>query len=118
MVQQEWIVDAFASGSPDQRKSTVLRLLEDGANLLYAAKVSALLGERDTAFSLLDGVYFGRGPWGAKKDLRSPTHPLFSAAAASLRSDPRFGRLLEETGLEAYWRETKTQPDFRRFAEV
>jgi DNA-binding winged helix-turn-helix (wHTH) protein len=118
VVQQEWIVDAFASGSPDQRKSTVLRLLEDGANLLYAAKVSALLSQRDTAFSLLDGVYFGRGPWGAKKDLRSPTHPLFSAAAASLRSDPRFGRLLEETGLEAYWRETKTQPDFRRFAEV
>ena len=118
VVHQERIMDAFASGSPDERKSTVLRLLEDGAHPLYAAKVAALFGERDTAFSLLDGVYFGRGPWGARRDLRPPTHPLFSAAAASLRSDARFARLLEETGLEAFWRETRTQPDFRRFAQA
>ena len=116
IAQQTWIVEAFASGSSYERKGTVRRLLEDGAHPLYAAKISALLGERDMAFSLFDGVYFGRGPWAAKKDVRSPTWPIFSAAVRSLRSDARFASLLDETGLEGFWRETNTKPDFRRFA--
>ena len=75
-----------------------------------------MLGQFDTAFDLLDGVYFARGPWRRRSDSRAPTHPLFSSATAPLRRDRRFDRLLEETGLERFWRESNTQPDFRRFA--
>ena len=113
--QQQLIVDAFASGSRDRRRDAVIRLLENGGHPLYAAKTSAMLGELDMAFSLLDATYFGEGPWGARKDDRSPTWPLFSAATAPLRADPRFDRLMERTGLEAFWSRTKTEPDFRQF---
>jgi DNA-binding winged helix-turn-helix (wHTH) protein/tetratricopeptide (TPR) repeat protein len=113
--QQQLIVDAFASGSRDRRRDAITRLLENGEHPLYAAKISAMLDEPDMAFSLLDATYFGEGPWGARKDDRSPTWPLFSAATASLRADARFDRLMERTGLEAFWSRTKTEPDFRRF---
>jgi tetratricopeptide (TPR) repeat protein len=109
------IVNAFTNGSATTRKGTVARLLLDAsAHPLWVAKIAAMLGEVETALSLLDGVYLGRGPWAAKQDERPPTHPLFSAAAASLRGDGRFKRLLVETGLEAFWRGTNTAPDFRR----
>ena len=112
--QQSLIVDAYTSGSAELRKAAVARLLQDAsAHPLWVAKIATMLGERDTAFALLDGVYFGRGPWSANRDARPPTHPLFSTAAASLRHDGRFKRLLAETGLEAFWRETNTVPDFR-----
>jgi len=116
---QTSIVDAYASGSTEERKATVARLLKDvRADPLWVAKIAAMLGELDTAFSLLDGVYFGRGRWSAKRNTGPPTHPLFSSAAAPLRHDGRFRRLLEEMGLEAFWRGTRTQPDFRRFASA
>lgn len=116
VAQQKSIVDAFTSGSQQKRKVTVARLLDDeSAHPLWTARISAMLGEVDAAFSLLDGFYLGRGPWTAKKDTAAPTHPLFSLAAARLRHDGRFNRLLKETGLEGFWRETNTQPDFRRF---
>jgi DNA-binding winged helix-turn-helix (wHTH) protein/Flp pilus assembly protein TadD len=112
--QQSLIVDAFTSGSAELRKAAVGRLLQDvSAHPLWLAKVAAMLGELDTAFALLDGVYLGRGPWSHKVETRPPTHPLFSIETASLRHDGRFEPLLAETGLEAFWRETSTTPDFR-----
>lgn len=117
--QQSLIVDAYTKGSTELRKTVVARLLEDtGTHPLWVAKIAAMLGERDTAFELLDGVYLGRGPWSRKMETRPPTHPLFSTATASLRVDGRFERLLMETGLEAFWRETNTAPDFRMAAAV
>jgi hypothetical protein len=32
----------------------------------------------------------------------------------TLWSDPRFTRLLQRIGLEDYWRQSRTVPDFRR----
>lgn len=110
-------MDAYKSGFAESRKAIVTRLLGDSReHPLWVAKIAAMLGETETAFSVLDGVYFGRGPWAARSDARPPTHPLFSAATASLRHNGRFNQLLEETGLEAFWRKTNTQPDFRGFA--
>jgi hypothetical protein len=31
-----------------------------------------------------------------------------------MRADPRFGRLVEELGLDRFWRESGIQPDYRR----
>lgn len=117
--QQSLIVDAYTSGSAERRKSAVARLLQDpSAHPLWLAKTSAMLDEVDAAFELLRGCYFGRGPWSAKRDMRPPTHPLFGLATASLRSDRRFEPLLSEAGLAAFWRETNTKPDFRRFSPI
>ena len=119
VAQQTQIVRAHTSGSAEQWKATVTGLAGDaGAHALWAAGIAAMLGEPDLALALLEGGYFGRGPWAAKMDMRPPTHPLFSAALASVRRDGRFNRLLEGTGLEAFWRATNTEPDFRRFAST
>lgn len=40
------------------------------------------------------------------------THILFSPAAAPMRSDPRFARLTSIIGLDRYWKESGTRPDY------
>jgi DNA-binding winged helix-turn-helix (wHTH) protein/Flp pilus assembly protein TadD len=117
--QQSMIVNAYTNASPERRKATVARLLQDArTHLLRVAEVAAMLRDLDMTFAILNGVYLGRGPWKAKMESRPPTHPLFSAATASLRHDERFDSLLAETGLEAFWRKTKTTPDFRVSSSV
>ena len=113
------ILDAYVSRSSERRKIAIDRLLEDTrkeeSNMAFEAAINAaILGDLSTAFSLLDGHYLGRGPWASKRDDRPPTHPLFNLATAPLRHDGRFARLLRDIGLEAFWRQTSTQPDFRR----
>ena len=74
------------------------------------------LGEVTTVLEMLAGYYLARGPWRAAHQNRPVTAILFIASTAPLRDDPRFGNLLRDTGLERYWTETRTSPDYRRFA--
>jgi DNA-binding winged helix-turn-helix (wHTH) protein len=75
------------------------------------------IGDLDTAFALLDGVYFGSGRFAAPGS--PPTGPLtrrnsdflFMPWAAPLRRDARFAPLLRGIGLTDHWRETGTRPD-------
>lgn len=83
-----------------------------------AVPVFASLGRADEAFDALEGYYFGTGPMvKAAPPLgrysRRYTSFLFTPPMASLRADPRFAALLERIGLERYWRESGTTPDFR-----
>jgi Flp pilus assembly protein TadD len=78
----------------------------------------AALGAWDTAFQILEGYYFGVGRWAhvtppTGNDDRS-TVTLFEPPMSSLRRDARFTRLTERIGLDRYWRETSTLPDYRR----
>ena len=41
---------------------------------------------------------------------------LFKPSTRAMRSDPRFARLVDEIGLELYWREAGAGPDYRREA--
>lgn len=43
---------------------------------------------------------------------RRVTQPLFTPAAAAMRSDPRFAGLCERIGLSSYWEKSGLQPDF------
>ena len=82
------------------------------------AQRAAALGESDTAFAILDGYYFARGPFAklapVAGDEDRMTSNLFEPAMSQLWRDRRFGRLVDEIGLEKYWRDSSSMPDFRR----
>jgi tetratricopeptide (TPR) repeat protein len=77
----------------------------------------AVLGRPDLALDVLEGVYLRTGAWALKAPTptgRLTTHPLFQPQARSLWGNPRFNRILNDIGLERYWREAGVQPDYRR----
>ena len=91
-------------------------------SILGTAPVFVLLGRPDLALDGLERYYLGAeggpgppvpppGPYD-----RRYTQPLFMPETAPLRDEPRFARLLQATGLEDYWRATRTLPDYRRGA--
>lgn len=112
------ILNALANGSTESRDAAfekVAATAEKTLTYLPVAAVSAsLLGYVDASFSMLEGFYFGRGPWAAGRSKRPFTSILFIGSTAAMRNDPRFSGLLRETGLENYWRMSGTVPDYRR----
>ena len=41
------------------------------------------------------------------------TNFLVYPSTAPMRADPRFAKLTQEIGLEKYWKESGSQPDYR-----
>lgn len=83
----------------------------------------AALGRTDDAFRVADALYFDRG-WsigpqrftreqGHHVNRRRGTSVLFEQGTKALRQDRRFARLTQGLGLESYWRETGSKPDYR-----
>jgi tetratricopeptide (TPR) repeat protein len=105
---QRGLDDAFAAIADAVRKEPGL--------LPCGAVSAALLKQVDDSFAMLQGYYFGEGPWAVGFTDRRITELLFMGPTAILQGDTRFGSILERTGLEAYWRATGTQPDYRQLA--
>ncbi len=85
------------------------------------APLFVLLGRPDLAFLALERYFLG-GPaaeFGAALPPPSTYERryaafLFMPNLAPLWGEPRFAALLERAGLERYWRESRTAPDYRR----
>jgi len=118
------IVSASQSIDKQQRRRVVEmvqeRIRKDEGDARSAMEYMPALGAIDEAFEFANGIYLGKGRW-AKSVVSSSrfegwvTAPLFGALTAPMRADPRFGPLMQATGLEDYWRQSHTQPDYRAF---
>ena len=91
---------------------------DNPSSALQVAQACVALGNTPAAFALFDGYYFGEGEWAklapAAGDQDRITSPLFQPPMSRIWPDPRFDRLVEWIGLNAYWRRSGTVPDFRR----
>ena len=85
--------------------------------VLQVAQACVALGGAPTAFALYRGYYFGEGEWkqlaprGGDQD--RITGPLFQPMMRPVWREREFDQLLERIGLNAYWRQSRTVPDFR-----
>ncbi|WP_165356503.1 winged helix-turn-helix domain-containing protein [Sphingosinicella sp. BN140058] len=88
-----------------------------------AIQFASALGGIDEAFGLAQAYYFGRGfeiadvrfaadqrAYSQRKNRR--LHILFLPSTGALRADGRFALLARDLGLEEYWRESRTRPDY------
>jgi hypothetical protein len=113
---------AKALGGKAAPADAVRRSLDDlraqPAAALDVVQATAALGDLDTTFAVLNGYYFGEGEWRiaapAAGDEDRATSPLFLPSMRAAWADARFAILLRRIGLEDYWRQSGTVPDFRR----
>jgi tetratricopeptide (TPR) repeat protein len=120
------VVDAFdaaaqalaGSGTAAEAVGANLALLQANPAAVFAAvHACAAVGDSETVLSILDGYYSNEGAWAAVApaagDDDRETSALFQPPMRSLWNDARFGRLLQRIGLNDYWRQSGTVPDFR-----
>jgi tetratricopeptide (TPR) repeat protein len=93
-------------------------LKNEPAAVFGVAHAATATGNAETALALLSGYYFGEGKWarlaplGGNQDRQ--TSPLFHPPMRNLWRDRHFDALLKRIGLDAYWRESGSVPDYRR----
>ena len=91
-------------------------LRDNPAFALPVAQACAAMGDGGTAYGILDGYYFGEGTWSAVVppggDRDRQTSLLFQPPMRSLWPDQRFGALVRRIGLENYWRQSGSRPDY------
>jgi DNA-binding winged helix-turn-helix (wHTH) protein/tetratricopeptide (TPR) repeat protein len=114
--------DPAIANSVMEKKLADARLASGPAE--EAIRVAAGLSRLDDAFAVADAYYFSRGFTipdlrGLRSSVYSVTEQrqtrlLFEPVTRSMRADPRFEPLVEELGLDRYWRESGAQPDYRR----
>ncbi|WP_448580397.1 winged helix-turn-helix domain-containing protein [Thermaurantiacus sp.] len=117
-------LDALEMGDRARREAAIARLIEarrkGQVHTPAAVLLLAALGDADAALSLLPSYFLGAGPVGSPN--HAPPHPgtfrlthfLFLPPMAPLWPRPDFAALLADIGLDRFWRETGTTPDFRR----
>jgi hypothetical protein len=113
-------IDALAGqgNATDAVDRNVAYLRGQPSAVFMVAHACAALGAAESVLSILGGYYFREGEWHTVAPLAGDddriTAPLFMPPMRSIWRDARFDRLLDRIGLEAYWRQTRTLPDFRR----
>jgi tetratricopeptide (TPR) repeat protein len=88
-----------------------------------AIQFACALGRVDTGFAIAEAYFFGRGfrvpevRFTPEQGAYSPagdqmTAFLFMPAAAPMRADPRFDRLMTDLGFKRYWKESGAPADY------
>jgi tetratricopeptide (TPR) repeat protein len=108
-----------ARGSPSGAVNRSLDYLKSHPSEgLAVAQAAAAVGDLNTSFEILQGYYFREGEWNnvapEAGDEDRATSQLFLPSMRKAWTDPRFAQLLQRIGLEQYWQESGTVPDFRR----
>jgi tetratricopeptide (TPR) repeat protein len=119
LIRMELMLMRALRGSAADRRAELGRLtaLATAPNQYVAAvHASSILGETDHGMTILEGFFFGRGPFAAARPQRLGTGFLFTSSAAALRKHRNFLPLLHEIGLHDYWRTSRSTPDFLRHA--
>jgi DNA-binding winged helix-turn-helix (wHTH) protein/tetratricopeptide (TPR) repeat protein len=125
--------DLKAARAIESRDRTQIRAAMDGQMRLArlgsgypfeAVLIANALGRVDEAFAIAEAYYFGRGFVVPERHtptalFYSPpnerqTRMLFDPVSRPMRADRRFSGLVDELGLERYWRDSGSQPDYRR----
>jgi DNA-binding winged helix-turn-helix (wHTH) protein len=114
---------AFASGDSSAKRTATAAVSAAAARgtLPHWLAIPLLsgLGAVDRAFAASFEFYFGkRDALTGERELARTHDPrmtfqLFVPPAATMRADPRFQRLTTAIGLDDYWRDSGTRPDFR-----
>lgn len=98
-------------------KSSLEYLKIQPAAVFGVTQACAALGDLNTCFAILDGYYFGEGDWRtvapAAGDQDRATSSLFLPPMKGTWSSDSFAQLLRRIGLEEYWRQSGTTPDYR-----
>ena len=109
------------AGQGAAREAVVANLAyvkQRAASAPFVAQACAALGDVTTAFSLLSGYYFSEGEWASVAppggDEDRLTSPLFQPPMRNLWRDDRFNKLIARIGLNTYWSQSGTMPDYRR----
>jgi hypothetical protein len=93
-------------------------LQANSGSALHVASAMSALGELDEMFEILEGYFFGAGRWANVAPLGGDedrvTNALFLPPMKTAWSDRRFEPLLRRIGLEDYWQQSGSVPDFRR----
>jgi len=101
-------------------RASALKSIRPAVN---AIRIASICERLDDAFAFADAYFFGRG-FTVSGDVggglfisesQRHTNFLFEPPAAAMWGDQRFGILLEQLGLEKYWRESRKPPDFRKY---
>jgi tetratricopeptide (TPR) repeat protein len=91
---------------------------EDTMSVAYAAPLFSVFARFDLTFDSLNRYLLNRGAFGTPTPIgaygRRYTDALFTKPMETARAHPRFATLVRDVGLEAYWRETGSLPDYRR----
>ena len=116
-------IEALASGDPEKIRKAVESQLEaarKGTGFAENAAIfTAFVGYLDTAFLILNALYFNRGfampdtyftkEQGMYSAEERHTYNLFGRPNAAMRRDPRFGQLTRELGLDDYWARSRSR---------
>jgi DNA-binding winged helix-turn-helix (wHTH) protein/tetratricopeptide (TPR) repeat protein len=115
------LAKAVDSNAAEDVEPVIASLLQaarsNSSTIPKAAEVLSLFGRFGLMFAALDRYLLNSGSFGTPEPIgpyvRRATDLLFSVPLAPVRQDSRFTGLLERTGLEAYWKASRSRPDYR-----